>query len=208
MIIDLVDKLLDRLIELAKFGKQVQKERFQSLVQEALVEFETIHSNYLQSFRSYRTRLADGGESVPAIIEAIREECLFTEHQRAKLREWSMLCAEHKQYGAFFDTIASYLTAVHDVESMTFGPDYFAPTGQRWFHGLVDALMALEQLTKKGHIARGTPIEIRNAAHEAFNMTKDERRAAIYLIDWFAGQLQTYFSIVSREYAELRKRSQ
>lgn len=209
MIVDLVDKLLDRLLELVKLSKQARKERFQSLVQEAFAEFEAIHNNYLQSFRSYRARLADGSASMPMIIQVIREECLFTEHQRAKLRQLSeLLAAETKQYGDFFVEIHSYLTTAHDVEPVNFPPDYFAQTGQRWFHGLLNALVDLDQLLKGGEVNEDRPLPVRNLVHEALESTDDESKAAVYLIDRFVEQLQSSFEIVSREYARLKQKSQ
>lgn len=86
MIIDLIDKFIDRCIQLVKYNQEIHRGLFYDYVNPIFLEFESIHNNYLKSFHKYR-KLIKSGESFPSILDMIQEDHLFTEGERHKLLE-------------------------------------------------------------------------------------------------------------------------
>lgn len=208
MPIDRIDELLDGLIELARPRRQLETQLLQDAAESAFAEFEAIHQHYVQSFRTYRVLLSGGNADLRSVISRIREECLFTEHQRAKLRQLSgLLSVQNAKYvrcSRFFAAVHSYLTTSHDIDHVTYPPDYFAEHGQRWFHGLVDALVALDALCGNGGGSESLPQISLEIAQEALDGFSDPRRGATYIIDQYASQLQVEFENVCAEYSQFR----
>lgn len=87
MIVDLIDKLIDRCIQLIQWDKQSRKNLFDDFVTPVFTEFETVYKDYLESFRRYRNLLKSSNVPLASVIDTIQEDNLFTEDQRARLSE-------------------------------------------------------------------------------------------------------------------------
>ena len=80
MIIDLVDKLLDRLIQLARYQQEVRQNLFENYVVPAYSQFEIVHNNYLETFKNYRELIKSADKTTDiksSILDKIKEESLF-----------------------------------------------------------------------------------------------------------------------------------
>jgi len=86
VIIDLVDKLIDRCIQLIKSEQERRKDLFENSIKPIFEQFEIVHKEYLQSFKRYRDLLKNPDEDLQQIIDVIETDNLFSEDQRAKLR--------------------------------------------------------------------------------------------------------------------------
>jgi len=54
MLIDLVDKLIDRVIQLLTYQHKMRATLLETYVTTVFTEFEKVHSAYLESFSNYR----------------------------------------------------------------------------------------------------------------------------------------------------------
>jgi hypothetical protein len=89
MIVDLIDKLIDRVIQLVKEHKEAQKNLFENFVEPAYSLLQSVHEDYLKSFTAYRTAIDTApyfSSVVDGLCTTIKKDNLFTEHHRAKLR--------------------------------------------------------------------------------------------------------------------------
>ena len=88
MLIDLVDKLVDRLIQLIRHREQARLDLLKDHVGPAFAAFEAVHAQYLSSFARYRQTLKTATDPLTPqhpILDAIRTDNLFTEHERTKI---------------------------------------------------------------------------------------------------------------------------
>jgi hypothetical protein len=111
MLLDLVDKLLDRCIQLAKRKEEEHRALFEDFVEPAYATFEAVHNDYLETFRVYRRMLADGSVRLTKdhpIFDKLREDSLFSQGKRAKLEVLQPL-QTHPEMGAFITAISCYL---------------------------------------------------------------------------------------------------
>ena len=76
MVVELIDKLIDSIIKLYKFRKESKKKLFLNFIEPIYSDFETIHNEYLKSFRKYRHILKDTKISLKELIDKIREDYL------------------------------------------------------------------------------------------------------------------------------------
>lgn len=128
MIVDLIDKLIDRVIELVKEHKQVQRSMFDNFVEPIYSLLESVHEEYLKCFRAYRATI----ESAPTfttvvdgLCSTIKQDNLFTEHNRAKLRTLTEIqddVTDNNVLRQFVGGVWFYLyggaTAIHGSEGM------------------------------------------------------------------------------------------
>jgi hypothetical protein len=144
MIIDLVDKLIERCLQLAKHHREVNRNLFSDFVDPIYSQMEEIHKNYLDSFQKYRALIKSTNEPFDAnhqILDLIREEHLFSEGRRLKILElsrinvssdfarliWSIcLCLtdtqldiidDHEQFWDYYRDIEDYLGNYIHMES-------------------------------------------------------------------------------------------
>ena len=88
--LDLILKLIDRCIELAKRREETSKARYAQLVAPIFDSFEVVHTDYLDSFKRYRDLIK--GTELPLnlahpILDEISTDTLFSESIRVKLNE-------------------------------------------------------------------------------------------------------------------------
>ena len=88
MIVEIVDKLVDRLLQLIKHRKEQNQELYSNFVEPAIADFEAVHKNYMESFKSYRTTLREGKTPLDMehpLFDKIREDSLFSSEIRSKV---------------------------------------------------------------------------------------------------------------------------
>jgi hypothetical protein len=109
MIVDLVDKLIERAIQLYQHRREVSKATFARNVTPAYEAFEQVHAAYLDSFARYRARLRESPDLLrPAspLLDEIRRENLFTAHTRARVLELAQAGGD--------DELQHFVRAIHD----------------------------------------------------------------------------------------------
>ena len=89
--IELIFKLLDRLMDLSKTHHEVNKALFQDFVDPAFQAFETVHADYIDSLIRYSSRFED--KTIPMdlkhpIFGEIELDSLKTGHLRSKLESF------------------------------------------------------------------------------------------------------------------------
>ena len=94
MIVDLIDKLIDRCIGLVKAHNESKRSLLTDFLDPTYAAFEAIHKEYLADFRRYRTRLKSNesfSKTVNFLRDTLHEDNLFTADQRTKLLQLSRL---------------------------------------------------------------------------------------------------------------------
>jgi hypothetical protein len=89
--IDLLLKLVDRLIDLAKRHEEVNRSLFVNFIQPAFQTFELVHADYIDSLVRYSSRLADKTEAMDLnhpVFADIELDTLRTDHLRTRLRDF------------------------------------------------------------------------------------------------------------------------
>jgi len=136
MIVDLVDKLVDRLIHLLTYKKQKRTELLEKHVTPVFEEFERVHSAYLESFSRYRDQImkAQNANWIPPLQAALRKENLFSANTRSRLRRMAQ-AGVYDISDPFVTSVCDYVTNVRLVNSME-------PNGdpQRWRNSFLEAL--------------------------------------------------------------------
>lgn len=179
MLLDLVEKLIDRTIQLVKTDKERRKALFDQFVEPVFVQFEKVHQDYLASFKQYRDLLAKPDADRPAIIETIRRDHLFTADQRTKLKALAR-GADDTVVASFVRYIHLYLTSPDFYGTKPGDPAYreCVYPSQRWRQGLLRELEA-------GKVAS----------------TQDVLR----LLDQLIRQMQEVYGFVTTSYGKLKK---
>lgn len=111
MLLELVDKLVDRLVELATYRKKARRELLDDHVAPVFEAFEAIHREYLASFEKYRETLRSSVsplESGHPLLDAIRKDNLFTEHGRMKIMQLGQ-AVDDPEVGPFVAAVRDYL---------------------------------------------------------------------------------------------------
>lgn len=97
--LDLVLRLLDRLIELAKRKEEVNRAAFSNFVQPLFQAFEAVHGDYVDSLVGYRRRFDDLSLKMDIdhpVFEDIHLQSLKSEHLRIKLRGFHLETSPEK----------------------------------------------------------------------------------------------------------------
>jgi hypothetical protein len=112
--IDLVLRLIDRLIDLAKKREEVNRATFVDFVQPAFQTFEIVHTDYIDSMTRYRARLSDTTLKMDLdhpVFRDIEIDSLKSEHLRIKLTDFRPTNAPEK-LRPFLTAIRFYLTGL------------------------------------------------------------------------------------------------
>jgi hypothetical protein len=113
-VIDLLLKLVDRLIDLARRREEVNRGLFVNFIQPAFQTFELIHADYIDSLVRYRSRLADETQIMDLshpVFSEIELDALKTDHLRTRLRDFKPKEAPPK-IQRFLTAIDFYLRGV------------------------------------------------------------------------------------------------
>ena len=162
MIIDLVDKLIDRCIQLVKHQKEVRRNLLKDHIDPIFDQIEIVHKGYLASFQKYRSYIKSSNHSLNLshpIFDLILKDSLFSQSEREKLLALSR-CLSDPMVGKFLSAIYSYLVyATTDLEdAITRAPKTNIPRRMVLggleeafkFHGnLKAAIKAIDRITEK-----------------------------------------------------------
>ncbi len=178
MIIDLVDKLLDRCLELARYNQEVRINLYDNYVNPTYSQFEIVHNNYLESFKNYRELIKSSDEDTDiksSIIDKIQEDSLFTSNLRTKLFELSKLCRE-PVIGEFVNAILHYTTYVIGKNQ---------PNSNAIRFTLID--------------------ELESIFYSSTKIDEIKKDKALHVLDSKIKDLQFRYSKVTKEYLQLKK---
>ena len=141
MLLELIDKLIDRTVQLVKTDKEHRKELFERFVEPVFAQFEKVHQDYLASFKQYRDLLAKPDADRATIIETICRDHLFTADQRNKLKALAR-GADDTALASFVRYIHLYLTSPDFYGTTPGDPAYreYVYPSQRWRQGLLRGL--------------------------------------------------------------------
>jgi hypothetical protein len=112
MLVDLIEKLIDRCIGLVKEHEETKRHFLQDFVEPIYAEFQSVHDGYLACFEDYRAVLRGQdvfAAKVAQLEDKLRKDNLFTAGQRAKLLQFSRL-SRGESFGNFVGGIRWYLT--------------------------------------------------------------------------------------------------
>jgi hypothetical protein len=181
MIIDLIDKLVDRCIQLVKEKKEISKSLLSDFVEPAYAQFDEVHKNYLETFRAYRDSLKGRNSSLPVLIDKIKEDNLFSDNQRSKLWSLAELCKD-PLLGSFVQAIYEYLTNPYDFIPDRNGVKERHTASQRWRTTLLGTLEMIDP--KK----------------------PNSKETAIANLDMIVAQMQDLYATVTSKYMEVRQK--
>lgn len=188
MIIDIIDKLLDRCIQFVEYKETEKRRVFNEFIEPIFSQFESVHEQYLKDFLKYKKTIESEdkfSKLVKPLCDNLREDNLFTAVQRIKLKQLSKIKNE-KNVGNFVSDISSYLgniwiSAYGDREARVF----LDPTQQRWRTGLISDLMEIDSKN---------------------DLTDDQKKAeAIEMLESTAKEMQIAYSNVFSSFTELKE---
>ncbi len=109
MLIDLLDKLIDRCIQLAQRREKQDRDLYSDLLAPTLDNFEKVHKNYIETFIAYKNIVISGSTALTLehpIFNRIIEDSQASSDLRAKviaLRQYS----KDPVFGRFIHRISS-----------------------------------------------------------------------------------------------------
>ena len=220
MIIDLVDKLADRVIQLLTYKKQMRADLLEKYVLPVFGEFEQVHSAYLESFARYRELIESSSDpnwiqSLQAILE---KDNLFSANCRSKVIRLAQ-AEQDETVGPFVKGICEYLLGARLVDPM--GKEVFPHLIQRWRQSLLQTLERISeehwQLVIDPNGAR--PPMNQNQIHDELERRRAKypismevstsqetlkRACALWALDEIVWEMQNQYDRVCQTYAELR----
>lgn len=139
MILDIVDTLLDRFIQLLTYKAAKRAALLGTHVTPAFEEFERIHSAYLESFGRYRELIRDTQNPawLGSLQATLERDNLFSAGARAKVVRLAE-AADHPLLGAFITETCGYLMGARLVDSL--GKAIQPTRTQRWRQSLFRTL--------------------------------------------------------------------
>jgi hypothetical protein len=225
MLIDLVDKLVDRIIQLVQHRQQARQDLLKDHVGPVFAAFEAVHAQYLSSFALYRQTLKTATDPLTPqhpILDVIRTDNLFTEHERTKILGLGS-AAEDPELGAFVRLIRDYVVDVRvavDPIAGYRGRRFANP--QHWRRTLIAELEAIFdeswQIVLDPNSAQpplyGEDLEnaLANARREERIEEQDPRKLdklkqafAVRALDEIVEEMQDAYGGVASEYARLQR---
>jgi hypothetical protein len=225
MLVDLVDKLVDRLIQLIRHRQQVRLDLLKDHVTPVFAAFEAVHAQYLSSFSRYRQMLKTSGDPLTTahpLIDTLRTDNLFTEHERTKILGLGG-AIDDPELGAFVRLIRDYVVDVRVADDPMAGYRGRRFTNpQHWRRTLIAELEAIFderwQIVLDPNAARpplyGAELEeaLANARREARIEENDPRQLdklkqafAVGALDDIVGDMQEAYGAVASEYGRLQR---
>lgn len=145
MIVDLVDKLADRIIQLLTLRKQQRADLLEKFVSPVFAEFEAVHAAYLDSFARYRQTIEASADArwLPALVATLDRDNLFGASSRSKVIRLAQAEEDDESVGAFVAAIRDYLLGARLVGPL--GREAFPHMTQRWRQSLSKTLARIEE---------------------------------------------------------------
>ena len=215
MIIDLADKFIDRLIQLATYKKQRHIELMEKYATPVFEEFERIHFAYLDSFSRYRELIMNTQNVnwISSLQDLINKENLFSFNVRAK----AIRLAEAGPDGIadpFVISIGEYLMDDRVVDS-TYPGDF----NQRWRNSLFEVVYRISEedwhrvaialdMDRKAFLSKAKKIRNQYPFPKKVGESDATKRAlAIYALDSIVLRMQKQYDKVCFAYANKLKKT-
>ncbi len=218
MIFELVDKLLDRVIQIFGYAASERAKLLDKGIEPVFAQFELLHAAYLESFTRYRDFITTSKDPswIPSLQLTLEKENLFSANTRSKLL--NLAEAEHKDIvGPFVKAISDYLMGARLLDPLG---RKLNPQTQRWRTGLSRRLGWISDgnwqlvIDPDGAAPPMEPAQIeaelkeRRAKYQVDLGTGEldaTRRAfALSALDAVVREMQHQYDEVSKTYAELR----
>lgn len=133
MIVDLLEKVLNRLIAYRDAKQRRREDLLRQIVDPLFEDLGKVHETYLSAFREFRRDLGDGSATVEDVLRRVNEERLFTQAMRTRVRSlaggWADT-TEVPELATFCKAVIAYLTLPNNDSHL--GSLAFAHY-QRWF---------------------------------------------------------------------------
>lgn len=194
--LDLVLKLIDKLIELVKRREEVDKDLFSNFLVPAMTDFEAVHKSYVDSFRKYRECVADRNNALDRrhkVFDLIKEDMLDSIDLRGKVLALYQLEVD-PVFSSFIRSIREYLDSPIDTK------------------GYITEFV-LQLIPGVGPAANAARISLCHSLIRCMsecltaNTGEDARRAlALKLIDNKIEELKLKYNEVSKEFIKLKIR--
>jgi hypothetical protein len=216
MIIDLIDKLADRAIQLLTLKKQQRADLLQKYVTPVFTEFEQVHSAYLESFARYRKMIQDAEDVdwIQTLQATLDRDNLFTANCRSKVIRLAQ-AEQDESFGPFIAGIRDYLLGARLVDPL--GREVFPRMAQRWRQSLSRTLARIGeehwQLVIDPNGARPlldqaeiqVELDQRRAKYPQ-GKTPDglKRASALWALDEVVWEMQRQYDLVCEAYTQLQ----
>lgn len=220
MLIDLVDKLVDRVIQLLTHQKNMRAALLETYVTPVFTEFEKVHSAYLESFLDYRDYIRSSKESswIRSLQARLEKDNLFSASCRSKV----VRLAEAERGDTvepFVKSISEYLLGARLVNSL--GEQNYPHMVQRWRKSLFRTLDSIAEERWQmvlDPMASGPPMspkeidemleQIHNkyqvGERSATNRDALKRACALWTLDDIVMDMQSQYDYICQTYVELR----
>jgi hypothetical protein len=220
MLIDLVDKLVDRVIQLLTYQQKIRATLLETYVTPVFMEFEKVHSAYLESFSNNRDFILSSEESswIKLLQTKLEKDNLFSADCRSKV----IRLAEAERGDSlepFVKGVSEYLLGARLVDSL--GKQNYPHMVQRWRQSLFRTLDRIAeehwQLVFDPIGARPpmTPKEIDGMLEQIHNkyqigersITNQDalkRACALWALDDIVMDMQSQYDYICQTYVELR----
>lgn len=217
MIVDLVDKLADRIIQLLTLRKQQRADLLDKHVAPVFAEFEAAHAAYLDSFARYRLAIQDAGDAqwLASLVATLDRDNLFGANARSKVIRLAQ-AEQDESIGAFVAELRDYLLGARLVGPL--GREAFPHMTQRWRQSLSATLARIAshdwQLVIDADGARPpmsedeirAELDRRSARVPLPGNPADalERACALWALDEVVWDMQSQYDSVCAAYSALR----
>jgi hypothetical protein len=220
MIIDLVDKLVDRVIQLLTYRKQMRAELLETYVTPVFAEFEQVHSAYLESFSRYRDLIRSTQEPnwIQLLQATLEKDNLFSANCRSKVMRLAE-AEDNDTLGPFVKGISEYLMGARLVDPL--GKMTHPLHVQRWRQSLIRTLGEIAEenwqmvLDPDGARPPLSPEEIDSElvqlrsrypidARSLANQDALKRACALAALDAIVREMQFQYDQVCQAYVDLR----
>ena len=220
MIIELVDKLVDRVIQLLTYRKQMRAALLETYVTPVFAEFEQVHSVYLESFSRYRDLIRSTQEPnwIQSLQATLEKDNLFSANCRSKVVRLAE-AEDNDTLGPFVKGICEYLMGARLVDPL--GKKIHPLHVQRWRQSLFRTLgeiaeenwqlvidpdgarppLSPEEIDDELEQLRGRyPIDAKTVT----NQDALKRACALGALDAIVTEMQSQYDQVCQAYVELR----
>lgn len=187
MIVDIIDKLIDRCIQLVRHKEEVHRRLFDDFVHPIHLDFEAVHQDYLETFRKYREMVKAPEPPLNGnhpVLDALAEDAVF--NARLRMRIHGMTSSDTDPLlGDFISSIS----------------EYFFWVGE----GTDDLIFEESNFGDGPNVARQKTLESLRNIFDSEDKTEVKRSKAIETIDEVVGILQRNYAAEVREFSNLKK---
>lgn len=155
MVIDLIDKLIDRCIQLVKASQERDRSFFDEFVTPAFEQFETVHRSYMTTLTAYRTALKEGPsfeDGYAIALSLAREQILYQSDLRSKSFHLAESAGAKHDGRAMLvrETLNEFVADIHEYLIVNnfnlYGPGPHAMyNNQRWASEVIGSLETLSR---------------------------------------------------------------